>query len=59
MKLHFLLLLITGVVFAKPLVKTNYDFYDIYPINKHKLEDSMDQTSPISNFWSIRHGTVY
>ncbi len=59
MKILFLLLLSTIVIFAKPLVKTNYDFYDIYPINKHKLEDSMDQTSPLSNFGSIRHGTVY
>lgn len=58
MKLIFLLYIISLSLFGKPLVNTNYKYYDIYPTNKHKLEDSMDKTSPISSFGSVRHGTV-
>lgn len=58
MKLLFLIFFISSFLFGKPLVSTNYKYYNIYPTNKHKLEDSMDKASPISSFGSIRHGTV-
>lgn len=58
MKLVFLIFVLSLSVFAKPLVVTNYNYYDIYPTNKHNLEESMDKTSPISAFGSVRHGTV-
>jgi predicted secreted Zn-dependent protease len=54
-----LLFLFISFLFAKPLVQERYEFYDIYPTNKHLLEDSMDDFSPIVNFGSIRHGTVH
>ncbi len=50
--------LTTTILFAKPFVYTDYKYYDIYPTNKHKLEDSMDASSPIASFGSVRHGTV-
>lgn len=58
MKLFLFVSILCLSVFGKPLVVTNYKYYNIYPTNKHKLEDSMDKTSPISSFGSIRHGTV-
>lgn len=58
MRYIFLVVILFCLSFSKPLVRTNYKYYDIYPTNKHKLEDSMDATSPISSFGSIRHGTV-
>lgn len=55
-------LLLTFVVFtaafSKPLVYTEYVFYDIYPTNKHQLEKSMDSFSPLVNNKSIRHGSL-
>lgn len=43
---------------AKPFVLTSYEYYDIYPTNKHKLEESMDKASPLNILGSVRHGTV-
>lgn len=57
-RLILLLILLINFGFSKPYVQTNYKYYDIYPTNKHKLEDSMDKTSPISSFGEVRHGTV-
>lgn len=60
MKILFILIfLFLSSVYSKPLVQEKYEFYDIYPTNKHLLEDSMDDFSPIINFGSIRHGTVH
>lgn len=44
--------------FSKPLVTESFKYYDIYPTNIHNLEKSMDDTSPIDSFGSVRHGTV-
>jgi len=58
MKLFFLFFIINSFLFGKPLVLTNYKYYNIYPTNKHNLEESMDNTSPIFSLGSVRHGTV-
>ncbi len=58
MKLIFFIFFNISILFSKPLVITDYNYYSIYPINKHKLEDSMDKTSPLDSFGSVRHGTV-
>lgn len=58
MRFFFLISFFISILFSKPLVITNYSYYNIYPTNKHKLEDSMDKTSPLASFGSVRHGTV-
>lgn len=58
MKYFILIVLIISNSYSKPLVFTNYKYYDIYPTNKHNLEESMDYSSPLRSFGSIRHGTV-
>ncbi len=54
----FLILVFCTILDAKPIVKKHFSYYDIYPLNKHKLEDSMDETSPLYNNGNVRHGTV-
>lgn len=58
MRLLLLLILLVTSLFSKPFVTTNYNYYNIYPTNPHKLEDNMDKTSPINVLGSIRHGTI-
>lgn len=58
LKILPLFFLLFSFAFSKPLVKTEYIFYNIYPTDKHDLEKSMDSTSPLVNQKSIRHGTV-
>lgn len=47
-----------SVSFSKPFVTTNYNYYNIYPTNSHKLEENLDKSSPLSFLGSIRHGTI-
>ena len=58
MRNFIILILIFSYSFSKPLVRTNYKYYNIYPTNIHNLEKSMDDSSPILSFGSVRHGTV-
>lgn len=58
MHIFILFTLIFTISFSKPLVITNYKYYNIYPTDKHNLELSMDKTSPIESFGTVRHGTV-
>lgn len=58
MRIVFFLFFTSIFLEAKPYVQTNYDYYDIYPTNKHRLEESMDKASPLSIFGNVRHGTV-
>lgn len=51
-------ILFASILFARPLVYTDYEYYNIYPTNKHNLEESMDSASPLLSFGSIRHATV-
>jgi len=58
MKFLILLTLVFSFSFSKPFLSENYRYYDIYPTNIHKLEDSMNSISPISSDGEVRHGTV-
>lgn len=57
-RFFFLIMFICTISNAKPIVKKHFSYYDIYPINKHKLEDSMDESSPLYNHGNVRHGKV-
>ncbi|TLP36310.1 DUF922 domain-containing protein [Arcobacter arenosus] len=57
-RFFFFSILFCSILNANPIIKKHFSYYDIYPINKHKLEDSMDETSPIYNNGNVRHGTV-
>ncbi len=58
MRYLILIILLISCSYSKPLVLTNYKYYNIYPTDKHNLEESMDKYSPIKSFGSVRHGTV-
>ena len=59
MKIFFIFIFFaTTILYSRPLVYTNYKYYNIYPTNIHNLEKSMDSTSPLASTGSIRHGTV-
>lgn len=58
MRIFVLFFTLTFYSFSKPLVTENYKYYDIYPIDIHNLERSMDETSPIDILGNVRHGTV-
>lgn len=58
MRIWFFLFFASIFLEAKPLVQIDYNYYDIYPTNKHRLEESMDKTSPLASLGSVRHGTV-